>query len=161
MPEVVCNTSPLQYLHQLGLLHLLPALAGRVIIPPAVAEELAVGRKVGIDVPEVERLEWIEVRRPLSLVALPLVTDLGPGESQVLALALEMPGTTVIVDDFLARRTAEALHIPLTGTLGVLLAAKRAGLIDRIAPILDLLQSLRFRVSQSTRTAVLKLAGES
>jgi predicted nucleic acid-binding protein len=143
------------------LLHLLPALAGRVIIPPAVAEELAVGRKVGIDVPEVERLEWIEVRRPLSLAALPLVTDLGPGESQVLALALEMPGTTVIVDDFLARRTAEALHIPLTGTLGVLLAAKRAGLIDRIAPILDLLQSLRFRVSQSTRTAVLKLAGES
>jgi predicted nucleic acid-binding protein len=143
------------------LLHLLPALAGRVIIPPAVAEELAVGRKVGIDVPEVERLEWIEVRRPLSLAALPLVTDLGPGESQVLALALEMPGTAVIVDDFLARRTAEALHIPLTGTLGVLLAAKRAGLIDRIAPILDLLQSLRFRVSQATRAAVLKLAGES
>jgi uncharacterized protein len=69
-------------------------------------------------VPEVERLDWVEVRRPLSLPALPLVTDLGPGETQVLALALEMPGTVVILDDFLARRTAEALHIPLTGTLG-------------------------------------------
>jgi predicted nucleic acid-binding protein len=157
---VVCNTSPLQYLHQLGLLHLLPALAPEVIVPPAVAEELAAGRKAGIEVPEVERLEWIEVRRPVSLAALPLVTDLGPGESQALALALETPGTRVIVDDSLARRTAESLHIPLTGTLGVLLAAKRRGLITEIAPILDHLQALRFRVSPATRTAVLKLAGE-
>lgn len=161
MLEVVCNTSPLQYLHQLGLLHLLPALAPKVIIPPAVVEELAAGRKAGIELPEVERLEWIEIRQPVSLAALPLVTDLGPGESQALALALEMPGTTVIVDDSLARRTAAALHIPLTGTLGVLLAAKRRGLITEIAPILDHLQALRFRVSPVTRTAVLKLAGES
>jgi len=160
LPEVVCNTSPLQYLHQLGLLHLLPALAQKVIIPPAVAEELAAGRKAGIEVPEVEGLEWIEICRPVSLAALPLVTDLGPGESQVLALALETPGTAVIVDDFLARRTAEALHIPLTGTLGVLLAAKRHGLVGEIASILDRLQALRFRVSPATRTAVLKLAGE-
>jgi predicted nucleic acid-binding protein len=161
LPEVICDTSPLQYLHQLGLLHLLPDMAGKVICPPAVAEELAVGKKAGIEVPEVERLEWIEVRSPLSLAALPLVTDLGPGESQVLALALEMPGTVVILDDFLARRTAEALHMPLTGTLGVLLAAKRAGLIDAIAPILERLQALRFRVSPATRAALLKFAGET
>jgi len=96
----------------------------------------------------------------VSLAALPLVTDLGPGESQVLALALEMPGTTVILDDSLARRTAEALHIPLTGTLGVLLSAKRKGLMGEIAPVLDHLQALRFRVSPVTRTVVLKLAGE-
>jgi hypothetical protein len=96
----------------------------------------------------------------MSAAVLPLVTDLGPGESHVLALALEMPGAVVIVDDFLARRTAEALHIPLTGTLGVLLAAKRAGLIGEIAPLLDNLQNLRFWVSPVTRTAVLKLAGE-
>jgi len=108
----------------------------------------------------VERLEWIELRQPVSLAALALITDLGPGESQVLALALEMPGTTVIVDDFLARRTSEALHIPLTGTLGVLLSAKRKGLIGEITPVLDHLHALRFRVSQVTRTAVLKLAGE-
>ena len=160
MPEVICNTSPLQYLHQLKLLHLLPALAGTVIIPLAVAEELVAGQRLGIDVPEVEKLEWLTIRQPMSAVVLPLVTDLGPGESHVLALALEMPGAVVIVDDSLARRTAEALHIPLTGTLGVLLAAKRAGLIGEIAPLLDNLQNLRFWVSPVTRTAVLKLAGE-
>lgn len=133
----------------MGLLPLLPALALKVVIPPAVAEELAAGRKAGIEVPAVERLEWIEIRRPVSLAALPLVTDLGPGESQVLALALETPGTMVILADSLARRTAAALHIPCTGTLGVLLAAKRCGLVNEIAPILDHLQALRFRVSGS------------
>jgi predicted nucleic acid-binding protein len=40
LPEFICNTSPLQYLHQLGWLEILPALTGRVIIPPAVADEL-------------------------------------------------------------------------------------------------------------------------
>ena len=105
MPEVICNTPPLQYLHQLRLLHLLPALAGTVIIPAAVAEELVAGQRLGIDVPEVDKLEWLTIRQPMSAAVLPLVTDLGPGESHVLALALEMPGALVIVDDFLARRT--------------------------------------------------------
>jgi len=74
------------------LLHLLPALAGTVIIPSAVAEELVAGQKLGIDVPEVDQLEWLTIRQPMSAAVLPLVTDLGPGESHVLALAMEMPG---------------------------------------------------------------------
>jgi predicted nucleic acid-binding protein len=53
---------------------------------------LAVGKSFGIEVPEVDRLEWITIRRPVSAATLPLVTDLGPGESQVLALALETRG---------------------------------------------------------------------
>ncbi len=161
MAEVVCNTSPLQYLHQAGCLQVLPALVDKIIVPPAVVDELSVGKKAGIDLPEVSRLNWLEIRSPASIAALPLITDLGPGESQVLALALEIPGTVVILDDLLARRVAETMRIQLTGTLGVLLAAKRAGLIKAIAPILDKLQVLRFRVSPGTRSVVLKLAGES
>ncbi len=160
MPEVVCNTSPLQYLHQAGCLQVLPALVDKIIIPPAVVDELRAGQKAGIDLPEVSSLKWLDIRRPASIAALPLITDLGPGESQVLALALEIPGTLVVLDDLLARRVAETMRIQLTGTLGVLLAAKRAGLIKAIAPILDTLQVLRFRVSPATRNVVLKLAGE-
>jgi uncharacterized protein len=70
LPEVICNTSPLQYLHQLRLLHLLPALAGTVIIPSAVAEELVAGKRLGIDVPEVDKLEWLTIRQPMSAAVL-------------------------------------------------------------------------------------------
>jgi predicted nucleic acid-binding protein len=52
------------------------------------------------------------------------------------------------------------LSIQLTGTLGLLLDAKRIGLVPAVAPLLDRLQELRFRLSSRTRAAVLKLAQE-
>ena len=110
--------------------------------------------------PVLQSLQWLTIRRPASAAVLPLVTDLGPGETEVLALALELSDAVVILDDALARRLAEALSIRLTGTLGILLDAKRAGLIGMIGPWLDQLQALRFRLHPATRAAVLKLAGE-
>jgi predicted nucleic acid-binding protein len=160
LPDVICDTSPLQYLYQLDLLHILPALAAQVIVPPAVVSELAEGRSQGVSLPDVTRLTWVSVRRPVSELALPLVTDLGPGETQVLMLALETGDAVVVLDDALARRVAEMLGIRLTGTLGLLLDAKRAGLVSAVAPLLDKLQALRFRLAPHTRAAVLKLAGE-
>ena len=160
MPEIICNASALQYLHQLGCLHLLPALCGRVLVPQAVAEELAAGKARGIDLPIPQELDWVVIRRPASAAILPLVTDLGPGETEVLALALESSDAVVILDDALARRMAETLGIRLTGTLGILLDAKRAGLIPTVMPLLDRLQALRFRLHPATRAAILKLAGE-
>ena len=70
------------------------------------------------------------------------------------------PGSSVILDDALGRRAAELLGIPCTGTLGLLLSAKEKNLIPAVAPLLDKLSELRFRVSTSTRSAVLQLAGE-
>ncbi len=160
MPDVICNTSPLQYLYQLDLLSILPALAGSILVPPVVVEELAVGRTAGVRVPDPEALPWIKVRRPVGEVALPLVNDLGPGETEVLMLALELRDVVVVLDDGLARQVAETLGLPLTGTLGLLLDAKRKGLVPAVAPLLDQLQALRFRVSAPTRAAILRLAGE-
>ena len=129
-------------------------------MPSAVIEELAIGRERGFDVPDPERLDWITVREPQNRVVLPLVNDLDPGETAVLALALKSTNAKVVLDDGQARRVAEALRIPLVGTLGILLNAKESGLIHNIEPLLDQLQQLRFRLSGYTRKAVLKLAGE-
>jgi hypothetical protein len=161
LPEVICNTSPIQYLHQLGLLRLLPSLVESVTVPPAVVEEIAVGQAMGIDLPDLDALDWITIRHPVSAAALPMVTDLGAGETQVLALALESPDAVVIIDDGLARHVAETLGLRLTGTLGVLLDAKRKGFVSAVAPLLDQLHNLRFRLAPHTRAAILKLAGET
>jgi predicted nucleic acid-binding protein len=106
-------------------------------------------------------LDWVTIRRPTSEPALPLVTDLGPGETEVLMLALELQDAVVVLDDALARRVAETLGIRLTGTLGLLLDAKRAGLVSVLKPLLDQLEGLRFHVASHTRAAILKLAGEA
>jgi predicted nucleic acid-binding protein len=71
-----------------------------------------------------------------------------------------LPETVVVLDDALARRVAQTLNLKLTGTLGLLVDAKRAGLISAVEPYLDRLQALRFRLAPHTRSAVLKLAGE-
>jgi len=160
LPEGICDTSPLQYLFQLGLIRLLPALVGRVIVPPAVQAELAVGRSLGLQLPELSELDWVTVRRPASSPALPLVRDLGPGETEALMLALESPGAILILDDALARRVAESLEIPFTGTLGILLDGKKRNLIQALRPQLDRLQELRFRLSMDIRSTILTLAGE-
>jgi len=160
LPDLICDTSPLQYLHQLDLLSLLSALAERVIVPPSVIEELEVGHRLGVSLPDVTMLDWVTVHQPASKAALPLVTDLGPGETQVLMLALESLDAVAVLDDALARRVAETLGLRLTGTLGLLLDAKRAGLVEVVAPLLDRLQALRFRLALHTRAAVLRLAGE-
>ena len=161
MPDVICNTSPVQYLYQVGLLHVLPSLAGHIIIPPAVAEELATGRAAGVRLPDPTRLEWMSIRQPTSAAALPLITDLGPGEAEVLMLALESQDAIAILDDALARKAAGILRLRVTGTLGLLLDAKRAGLISAVGPVLDQLQAAHFRVASRTRAAVLALAGET
>jgi len=66
----------------------------------------------------------------------------------------------VVLDDALARRVAETLGLNVTGTLGLLLDAKRASLIPAVGPLLDQLEALRFRLAPHTCAAVLKLAGE-
>lgn len=161
MPEFICNTSPLQYLHQLGRIEILPALTGSIIVPVPVIAELEAGRGLGWDVPDVRGFPWVAIRQPVSTPALPLAADLGRGEAAVLALALESPDAIVIVDDGVGRRVAELLGLRLTGTLGLLLDARKKGLIPKISPVLDELDRLRFRVSPATRAAVLKLAGET
>lgn len=160
MAEIICNTSPIQYLFPAGLLELLPSLYGQVTIPEAVLSEVAEGCRSGVVLPEIESLPWVSVKRAREQALLAMVPDLGPGEREVLALAVETPGALAILDDGLARRYASHLGVRFMGTLGVLLLAKQHGHLPALAPVLDQLDHLRFRLDPATRSSVLKLAGE-
>jgi predicted nucleic acid-binding protein len=160
LPEFICNTSPLQYLHQIDRLNIIPALLGSIIVPPAVLVELDAGISKGLDLPQPENFKWVRIQAPISAKAASLITDFGPGESQVLMLALEISGSIALLDDAMARRVAISRGIPIKGTLGLLLDAKRAGHLTALRPSLDRLHELGFRLSHQTRDAVLNLAGE-
>jgi uncharacterized protein len=159
MREVVTNTSPLLYLHQLGSIALLGSLYPKVLVPKSVVEELHVGRTSGHDVPTVAALSWAEVVSSPTLALLALATDLGKGEAEAIAIAHER-NALLILDDALARRHAKLIGVTVTGTLGVLLKAKSEGHIHRMAPLVARLTELGFRLSAQTRDAVLKLANE-
>ena len=89
-----------------------------------------------------------------------LRASLGPGESEAISLAIELDSQLLLLDDLAARRLALGLHLPIVGTLGLLLAAKRKSLLDAIKPCIDQLLSHHFRVSTDLYSRVLRDAGE-
>jgi uncharacterized protein len=77
-----------------------------------------------------------------------------------LALALEMKADLILLDDRAARRLAVALHVPLIGTLGLILRAKHAGLIPAVRPRMEALRGLPFHIATNLYDSVLSAAGE-
>ncbi len=96
-------------------------LYDEIIVPNAVIEELAEGKKQGEDVPEINKYQWIKVKKIQVPSQIKLVPDLGKGESEVLALGLDEKQHLLIIDDKLARKIASLQNLKFTGTAGVLL----------------------------------------
>ena len=150
---VVSNSSPLIALTQIGRLDLLQSLFGTLWIPPGVALEIA---------PSVTLPDWME-QRPLTQRVGPLIlgASLGLGESEAISLALETNARLLILDDRPARRLAHALQVPMIGTLGILLRAKRLGSLSEVKPCLDALLSYDFHIATALYEQVLRDAGET
>ena len=159
MPEVVCNTTPLQYLHQIGLLGILPEIYGKIVVPQAVEEEIRTGKFAGVDLPDLGSLDWLEVRT-VAPTSWPVPRDIHRGEAEVIALARLSGNAKLILDDLAARKHAKLLGLSVTGTMGVLLKAKEMRLVDQLRPHVDSLVLSGFRLADSTRVDFLRMAGE-
>lgn len=153
---VVSDTSPLINLAAVGLLPVLAALYGQVVIPEAVRDEYAAGRRPGE--PALGDLGWLVV----TAVALdPALSDvLGPGEAAAIALATATRARALLLDERAGRRVAAARGLPVVGTLAVVLRAKRAGLVPAVRPVVDTLIARGMRLSLALRARVLREAGE-
>jgi len=158
--KVFLNTSPIQYIHQLGLIRIIKELFGKVYVPAEVYQELNRGREEGIELPNLEGMDFIEIMEPKAISFSKLVRDLGKGETAVILLGLENPGSLVILDDLLARSVARGLGVKLAGTAGILINAKMKGLIEAISPYLDQLEHLGFHLAPEHKSLILKKACE-
>jgi predicted nucleic acid-binding protein len=158
---VIVNTSPLLYLHQIGYLELLQNLYKKIIVPSAVVEELTVGETQGINVPDIEAIEWISITAVKSANLIPTKINLGKGEAEVLALGLANPDSLLIFDDRLARRFADSHQLKYTGTLGILVKAKHLGYLSSVAGVVELLRHQGMWLTDNLIEDVLRLAGET
>lgn len=83
------------------------------------------------------------------------------GEVEVMILAQEGSAEDlVVIDDNAAKKTAKYLGLKVTGTIGVLLKAKREGVIPEIVPVLDKLKKNGFYISESLEQMIMEQAGE-
>jgi predicted nucleic acid-binding protein len=141
MPAVIVDSSVLITLAASEQFHLLREFYSTIHIPPEVWNETATSAKTcGVqEVRQAKAEGWLVVQSPRDLKAVQaLPFNLQPGETEALALALELSGSLLLVDDAQGRRAASFLGIAYTGTLGVLLRAKAEGKIPALRPLLEL-----------------------
>jgi len=157
---LVADSSPLIALAVIDALNLLPRLYHRIIIPPAVWHEVTVAGAGLPGADAVRAATWLEAEQPPEPAIAPLQLLVDRGEAGAIALAQAHPGTILLLDDAKARRVAESLGLPRIGTLGVLRKAKRAGLLDAIAPLIGKLESNGIYAAERLVDAVLRDVGE-
>lgn len=161
MPKVIVNSTPLIALCNIDRMDLLKSVYGRIVIPQAVFDEVTAKDDSACRQIK-QRPDWIEVKHISDNSQKQMYrAKLHDGEVEVMILAQETPtADLVIIDDNTAKKTAKFLGLHVTGTLGVILRAKRGGLIERIEPIIDELCKNGFYVDDTIRAFALKQAGE-
>lgn len=157
----VLDASPIITLTKISHAHLFERLSSELVIPNGVAKEIREGA------PDDPGRVWIEglgsrfIHPKAEVSTMIQAWDLGNGESEVLSWAYFAPAFEAILDDRAAGNCATALGIQVRGTVGVVLLAKRKGLVPEIAPLLKQLTKAGLRVNDDLLKKVLQLAGES
>jgi len=156
---VIADAGPLiafARLHQIGLL---PQIFGRVLVTDIVFAECA-GRS---DFPESALIQEAVTRKQLELCTSPdfsaYTQKIDAGEASAIAVAIDF-GCGVIMDDKAGRRMATNASVPVIGTVGVLVLAKRKGLVPLVMPLLERLVSSGYFLSGEIIAAALLAAGE-
>jgi predicted nucleic acid-binding protein len=135
-PSVV-NASPLIFFSRAQKMELLYEFTGRIFVPDPVANEINMRGAQDITAKSLKSASWIEIVSPPPIPEIISDWALGPGESSVLAYAYLNPGMEAIIDDLNGRRCAVLLKIPVRGTLGIILVAKKRGLIPKARPVIE------------------------
>lgn len=147
---IISDTSCFIVLNKIGELDLIRRVYGKVISTHEIAAEF------GEQLPE-----WVEIKEISDRYSQQILElQIDKGESSAIALALEIENSTLILDDYKARKVARQLGLPFTGTLGVIIKAKQNGFIPSIKPILLRIRETNFRFSEDVEYQALREAGE-
>lgn len=159
---IVSNTSPIISLATVRELNLLQQLYDRIVIPQAVYRELTRGGITEAGAREVQTWEWFQtylVVNQTLVAALREKVDLG--EAEAIALAIELNADLLLIDERRGRKIASNMGLKCVGVLGILLIAKRRGLITAVRPVMDDLIAISgFRVGARLYADILESAGE-
>jgi predicted nucleic acid-binding protein len=151
MPKtIISDTSCFIVLSKIGQMELLKELFGAVITTPEIAAEFAE------TLPEWVKIVSVQDKQKQQLFEF----QVDNGEASAMALALEVENALVIIDDYKARKLAKNLNINYTGTIGLIISAKRKGIISDVKPLLEKIKETNFRLLDELYRKTLELAEE-
>lgn len=147
---IISDTSCLILLDKIGELEILNKLFGTIITTSEVSNEF------GQHLPS-----WIEIQNPTDKIYQTIIeATLDKGEASAIALAIELDDCLLIIDDLKGRKFAYKIGLNITGTIGVIVDAKLAGIIPSVKSILLKIRSTNFRITEELEAIILKKSGE-
>lgn len=157
--QAIVNSSPLIFLSKAGHLDLLKLAGDKILVPSPVILEINRRGHSDITAQALRNADWLH---KVEVEPEPLIQswDLGIGETGVLSYALFKPEIKTIIDDGLARKCALTHNIPVLGTLGIVLLAKKHGVIEKARPLMVELKQHGMYLKDSTLNQALTLVGE-
>lgn len=158
--RVTLNASPIICLTKAGVMGILPALFKDIAVPEEVKREILVKRGINQKGELLASHRWIRLVNDIVIAPQVASWDLGQGESAVISFALDNPDFWAVIDDREARRCAMALHCRHTGTLGILVLAKRRGIIPSIRVYIEKLKEAGLWLSDELVDQVCQKSGE-
>jgi predicted nucleic acid-binding protein len=153
---LIADSSALIALAIVDQLDVLEKLFGEVYVPRAVYDEIsktnkAESRKLSAYCND--KVVDIQSRADFNV-------SLGRGESEAIVLYAELEADFLLCDDKKAKKFARSFGLNVIGSLGILLKAKEAKLIDRLAPLIEILRGSRIFIDDKTCAMALRMAGE-
>lgn len=147
---VIADSSCFILLFKIGGLNLLKELFDEIITTKEVQKEC------GDIIPE-----WVITKSSEDKYRQKLLeVNLGSGESSAIALAIEIPESLLVLDDYKARQIAKRIGLRITGTLGIIIHAKAEGHIDSVSSLIEKIQQTNFRLSEDLIRMIKTTAGE-
>ncbi len=135
-------------LTNLDELDLLKKISKQVLITPEINQEF------GKNLPD-----WIKIKAPLDKHYLRLLErEIDKGEASAIILALETPGSILIIDDLKGRKVAAEMDLKYSGSFGLLLRAKQEGILSNLRPIVERIRKTNFRYSDKLLESILEQA---
>lgn len=163
--KILCNTSPIIGLMSIGHLGLLRELFDEIVLPEAVYRELCAGSAVHQkEIDEIK--DWVSkgyfkiYKIKNADMVKSMYGKLHFGELEVIIAAKELDLQLAIIDEKAARKMAAEFLVDTIGILGILLLAKRKGLISYVKSDVDKLRMNGYRISDGLYYQILNIAGE-
>lgn len=151
---VVSDTSPITSLLSTNLIEILEKVYHQVLIPDAVYKEL---KKEHMNLPSFIEVEQVKDRDTVSV----LEKEVDIGEAEAIVLAREINADILLIDEKKGRMVAEREGIPIIGLIGVLVVAKKRGMVHSVMEVISILETKAgFRISESLKDYISKTLGE-
>jgi predicted nucleic acid-binding protein len=158
--QVISNTSPLLNLAIIDHLHLIEQQFGKIIIPQGVLTELRVNENLqgSQELRDAIKKGWIKVREVQNKAFVQLLRrELDLGETEAIALAIEVKADLLLLDEREGRRIARNFNLKITGIIGIILKAWHQ---KKIVSVKDVINQLRtdahFHISPKLEQQILQ-----